>query len=151
MLDKVPLTVTLQDVWTEILQLKHNFCPITSWQIDGKQWKHWKTLFWGAPKSLQMVTSAMKLKDACSSEKSYDQPSQHIKKRWHYFANKCPSSESYGFSSGHVWMWELDNKEGWALKIDAFQLHCWRRLLRVPWTARKSNQLIWKEISPGYS
>ena len=39
--------------------------PITSWQIDGKQWKHWETLFWGAPKSLQMVTAAMKLKDAC--------------------------------------------------------------------------------------
>ena len=43
--------------------------PITSWQIDGKQWKQWQTLFWGAPKSLQMVTSAMKLKDTCSLEK----------------------------------------------------------------------------------
>ena len=42
--------------------------PITSWQIDGKQWKQWKTLFWGAPKSLQIVTAAMKLKDACSLE-----------------------------------------------------------------------------------
>ena len=42
--------------------------PITSWQIDGKQWKHWETLFWGAPKSLQMVTAAMKLKDTCSLE-----------------------------------------------------------------------------------
>ena len=42
--------------------------PITSWQIDGKQWKQWQTLFWGAPKSLQMVTTAMKLKDACSLE-----------------------------------------------------------------------------------
>ena len=42
--------------------------PITSWQIDGKQWKQWLTLFWGAPKSLQMVTTAMKLKDACSLE-----------------------------------------------------------------------------------
>ena len=42
--------------------------PITSWQIDGEQWKQWETLFWGAPKSLQMVTAAMKLKDACSLE-----------------------------------------------------------------------------------
>ena len=48
--------------------------PITSWQIDGKQWKQWQTLFWGAPKSLQMVTTAMKLKDACSLEESYNKP-----------------------------------------------------------------------------
>ena len=48
-------------------------------------------------------------------------------------------------------MWELDCEEGWALKIDAFELWCWRRLLRVPWTARRSNQSILKEISPGCS
>ena len=54
-------------------------------------------------------------------------------------------------SSSHVWMWELDCEEGWALKIDAFELWCWRRLLRVPWTARRSNQSILKEISPGIS
>ena len=45
----------------------------------GKQWKQWLTLFWGAPKSFQMLTAAMKLKDACSLKKSYDQPRQHIK------------------------------------------------------------------------
>ena len=51
------------------------------------------------------------------------------------------------FSSGHVWMWELDYRvEHW--RIDAFELWCWRRLLRVPWTARRSNQSILKEISP---
>ena len=72
-----------------------------------KQWKQCQTLFWGAPKSLQMVTAAMKLKDAYSLE-SYDQPRQHIKKQRYYFANKGPSSQDYGFSSGHVWMWELD-------------------------------------------
>ena len=54
--------------------------PITSWQIDGKQWKQWQTLILGAPKSLQMVTVAMKLKDTCSLEESYDQPKQHTKK-----------------------------------------------------------------------
>ena len=48
-------------------------------------------------------------------------------------------------------MWELDYKESWALKIDAFELWCWRRLLRVPWTAWRSNQSFLKEISPGYS
>ena len=46
----------------------------------------------------------------------YDQPRQHIKKQRHYFANKVPSSQSYGFSSGHVWMWELDYEESWVLK-----------------------------------
>ena len=84
-------------------------------------------------------------------KKSYDQPRQHIKKQRHYFANKGPSSQSYGFSSSHVWMWELDNKESWRQRIDAFELWCWRRLLRVPWTARISNQSILKEISPEYS
>ena len=54
----------------------------------------------------------MKLKDA-PWKKSYDQPRQHIKKQRHYFANQGPSSQSYGFSSSHVWLWELDNKESW--------------------------------------
>ena len=56
--------------------------------------------------SLQMVmvTAAMKLKDAYSLEGNYDQPRQHIKKQRHYFANKGPSGQGYGFSSGHVWM-----------------------------------------------
>ena len=67
-------------------------------------------------KSLEMVTAAMKLKDACSLEESYDQPRQHIKRQRHYFANKGPSSHSYGFSSSHVWMWESDYKESWAPK-----------------------------------
>ena len=53
------------------------------------------------------------------------------------------------FSSSHVWMWELNHKESWAPKN--FGLWCWRRLLRVPWTARRSNQSILKEISPGIS
>ena len=56
-----------------------------------------ETLFWGTPKSLQMVIAAMKLKDACSLEKSYDQPREHIKKQRHYFANKGLSSQSYVF------------------------------------------------------
>ena len=63
-----------------------------------------------------MVSVAMKLKDAYSLEGSYFQPRQHIKKQRHYFANKGSSSQGYGFSCGHVWMWELDCEEGWALK-----------------------------------
>ena len=70
----------------------------------------------GIPKSLLMVTAVMKLKDVSSLKKSYDQPRQHIKKQRHYFANKGPSSQSYGFSSSHVWMWELDHKESWVPK-----------------------------------
>ena len=80
-------------------------------------------------------------------KKSYDKTRQHIKKQRHYFANKDLYSQGYGFSSSHVQMWELDNKEGWAL-IDAFELWYWKRLLRVPRTARRSNQFILKEISP---
>ena len=55
-----------------------------------------------------MVIAAMKLKDACSLEEKLEYPRQHIKKQRHYFADKGPSSQSYGFSSGHVWKWELD-------------------------------------------
>ena len=77
--------------------------PITSWQIDGETMETVADLILGAPKSLQMVTAAMKLKDTLWKE-SYDQPRQHIKKQRHYFANKGPSSQGYGFSCGHVWM-----------------------------------------------
>ena len=104
----------------------------------GKQWKQCQTLFLGAPKSLQMVTEAMKMKDACSLEESYDQPRQHIKKQRHYFADIV----MYGCESWNV-------KKAECRRIDAFELWCWRRLLRVPWTARRSNQSILKEISPG--
>ena len=65
--------------------------------------------------------------------------------------SRGPSSQNYDFSSSHVWMWELDYKESWARKIYAFELWCWRRLLRVSWTARRSNHFILKEISPEYS
>ena len=60
------------------------------------------------------------------------------------------SSQGYSFSSGHVWMWELDCEESWAPKNWCFWTGCWR-LLRVPWTARRSNQSILKEFSPGCS
>ena len=105
--------------------------------------------FWGggAPKSLQMVTTAIKLK-RCLPLGSYDQPRQHIKKQRHYFANKGPASQSYGLSSSHVWMWELHCKESWAPKNWYLWTVCWRTLFWVPWTARRSNQSILKEINP---
>ena len=58
-----------------------------------------------------MVTAAIKIKMLTLWKESYDQPRQHIKKQKHYFANKGPFSQSYGFSHGHLWMWELDYKE----------------------------------------
>ena len=76
-------------------------------------------------------------------------PRQYIKKQRHYFADKGLFSQSYGFSSSPVWIWTIKKAE--CQRIDAFELWCWRRLLRVPWTARNSNQSILKEISPEYS
>ena len=79
--------------------------------------------------------------------KCYDQPRQHIKKQRHYFANKGLASKSYGFSSSHVGCESWTIRKAECRRIDAFELWCWRRLLRVPWTARRSNQSILKEIS----
>ena len=76
-------------------------------------------------------------------KKSYGQPRQHIKKQRHYFTNKGPSSQSYGFSSSHVWMWELDHKESWGLKKWCFWTVVLEKTLESP--------LDCKEISPEYS
>ena len=84
-------------------------------------------------------------------KESYDKPRQCIKKQRHHFANKSAYSQSYGFSSSHVWMWEVDIKKVEHGRTDAFELWCWRRLLRVPWTPRRSNQSILKGINPEYS
>ena len=73
-------------------------------------------------------------------KESYDQPRQHIKKQRHYFANKGPSSQGYGFSSGHVWMWELDFKESWAPKNWCFWTVVLEKTLESP--------LDCKEIQP---
>ena len=94
----------------------------------------------------------MKLKDICFWKKSYDKSKQHIEKHRYHFGNKSPYIQSYGFSSSHVEMWELDYKEGWVLKkMYAFELWCWRRHLRVPCTAERSKQSILKEIDTEYS
>ena len=93
----------------------------------------------------------MKLKDACSLEEEFDQSRQHIQKQRHYLANKGPSSQGYGFPVVMYGCesWTIKKAERW--RIDAFELCYWRRLLRVSWTARRSNQSILKEISPEYS
>ena len=86
-----------------------------------------------------------------SWKKSYDIPRHCIKKQRHYFANKGPNSQSYGFSSSHVWMWELDHKEGWAPKNWCFPTAVLEKTLESPLDCKKSNQSIRKEINPKYS
>ena len=87
-----------------------------------------------------MVTAAMKLKTLTPWKKSYDQPRQHIKKQRRHFANKDSSSQSYVFSSSHVWMWDMDYKESWALKNWCF----WTAVLEKP----IESSLECKEIKP---
>ena len=102
------------------------------------------------PKSLQMVTAAMKLR-LLLLKKIDDQPRQHIKKQRHYLAKKGSSSQALVFP---VVMYGCESwtvKKAECRRIVAFELWYWRRLLRVPWTARRSNQSILKEISLGYS
>ena len=98
-----------------------------------------------------MVIAATKLKDACSLEESFDKPRQHIKNQRHYFANSGPCSQSYDFPMvmHRCESWTIKKAEG--QRTDAFELWCWKRLLRVPWTARRSNQSILNEINPEYS
>ena len=120
--------------------------PITSWQIDGETGKQCQTSFFWAPKSLQMVIAAMKLKDAY-----YNNLDSIFKIRDITFPTKVYLAKAivfpvvmYGCES-----WTIEKTE--RRRIDAFELWCWRRLLRVPWTARRSNKSILKEISPGCS
>ena len=103
--------------------------PITSWQIDGETVADF--IFW-APKSLQMVIAAMKLKTLTPWKKSDDQSRQYIKKQRHYFANKGPSSQSYGFSRVRYGCESWTIKKAEHRKIDTFELWYWRRPLRVP-------------------
>ena len=86
-----------------------------------------------------------------SLKESYDQSRQHIKKQRQYVANKGLSSQGYGFTSSHVWMWELDYKESWAPKNWCFWTVVLEKTLESPVNARRSNQSILKEISPGCS
>ena len=124
--------------------------PITSRQIDGETMETVRNfIFWGS-KITADGDYIHEIKMIAPWKKRYDQLRQHIEKKIHYFANKGPSSQSFGFLS-------MYGCESWTIKkaehprIDAFELWCWRRLLRVPWTATRSNQSILKEISPEYS
>ena len=99
-----------------------------------------------------MVPAAMELKDICLWKKNYAKPRQHIKKQRHHFADK-----KVHIVKAMVFPVVMYGCEGWTInkaecqRIDTFELWCWRRPLRVPWTARRANQSILKEISPEYS
>ena len=116
----------------------------------GNKWKQWETLFFWVPKSLQMVTAAMKLRDACSLEENYDKLSI-LKSRDITLPAKVHLVKAVVFPE------VMYGCEIWTVKtfehqrVDAFELWCWRRLLRTPWTTRRSNQSILKEINSEYS
>ena len=78
--------------------------PITSWKIDGKKMETVADFIFGGSQITVDSDSSHEIKRCFPWKKSYDQPRQHIKKQRHYFANKGPSSQGYGFPSSHVWM-----------------------------------------------
>ena len=122
--------------------------PITSWQIDGETMRDF--ILGGSKITADGDCSHEIERHLLLGRKVMTNLDRILKSR-HYFANKDLSSQGYGFSSGHVWLWELDYKESWVPTNWWFWTWCWRRLLRVPWTERGSNQSILKEISPDYS
>ena len=117
----------------------------------GKQWKQHLTLFFQAPKSLQMVTAAMKLRCLLLGKKVMTNLDSILKSRDITLSTKVHLVKAMVFP---VVMYGCENwtiKKAECQRIDVFELWCCRRLLRVPWTARRSNQSILKEISPEYS
>ena len=116
--------------------------PITSWQIDGETVETVSDFIFLGSKITVDGDCSHEIKKYLLLERKVMTNLDSILKSKD-IANKGPSSQGYGFSSSHVWV-RAEHQ-----RIDAFELWCWRRLLRVPWTARRSNQSILKEISPG--
>ena len=127
------------------------YSPITSWHILREKWKQWQILFLGLQNHCGFWLQPWKEKTLAPLKRSSDKPIQCFKKQTLHFANKGPSSQSYGFSSSHVRILELDHKEGWVLKNWCFQTGVLEKTLERTWTARRSNQSILKEINPEYS
>ena len=124
---------------------------ITSWQIDGETMETVTDfIFLGSKITADGDCSHEIKRCLLLGRKTITNLDSTLKKQGHYFANKIPCSQSYGFSSSHMDVsWTIKKAE--CQRIDAFELWCWRRLLRVLWTARRSNQSTLKEISPEYS
>ena len=113
-------------------------CPITSWQIDGETIETVIDFIFLGSKITADGDCSHEIKMLAPWKKSSNKPRQHIKKQRHYFADKDPYNQSYGFSSSHVWMWELDYKESWVLKNWCF----WTVMLE------KTLENLSKEIKP---
>ena len=126
--------------------------PITSWEIDGETVETVSDFIFGAPKSLQMVIAAMKFKDAYSLEGKFMTNLDSILR-----SRDITLPTKVCLVKAMVFPVVMYGCESWTVKkaerqrIDAFELWCWRRLLKVAWTARRSNQSILKENSPGCS
>ena len=113
--------------------------PITSWQIDRKNVETVSDFIFLGSKITTDGDCSHKIKRHFFLGRTAMSNLDSVLKKRHHIANKGPYSQSYHFYSSRVWMWELDHKEGWVPKKWCFELWCWRRLLRVPWTARRSN------------
>ena len=124
--------------------------PITSWQIDGETMEIVRDFIFLGSKITADGDCSHEIKTLAPWKKSCDWPRQCIKKQRRYLADKDQYSQSYIFL-GVMYRCESSTiKKAEYGRIDAFELWCWRRLLRVPWTARRSKQSILKEISPEY-
>ena len=117
----------------------------------GKKYKQWQILFSSVLKTTADSDCSHEIKMLAPWKKSYDKPRQHIKKQRHHLANKGPYSQSYGFPAVMYGCESCTIKAAECRRIDAFELWCWRRLLRITWITRRSNQSILKEINPEYS
>ena len=117
----------------------------------GKQWTQWLTLFFWAPKSLLVVIAAMKLRCLLLGRKVMTNLDSIFKSRDITLPTKVRLVKAMVFPVAMYGCETWTAKKAEHQKIDAFELWCWRRLLRVPWTARRSDQSILKEISPGCS
>ena len=127
--------------------------PITSWQIDGETVKTMREFVFGSSKITTDGDCSHKVKrHLLLGRKAMTNLYSILKSRNITLPTKACLVKAMIFSSSHVWMWELDYRKTLSTwRIHAFELWCWRRLLRVPWAARRSSQSILKESSPEYS
>ena len=127
--------------------------PITSWKIDGETMETVTDFIFLGSKITADGDCSHEIKRhlLLGRRKYYGQPRQHIKKQRHYAANKGPCSQSYGFSSGHVWMWELVYKESWVPKNWCFWTMLLQKTLESLLDCKEIQLVILKEISPEYS
>ena len=125
--------------------------PITSWQIDGLTMETMADFIFLGSRITADGDCSHEIKTLAPWKKSNDQPRQRIKKRRHYFTDKGPSSQSYVFSSSHVWMWELDHKESWAPKNWCFWTVVLEKTLESPLVSKEIKPVNPKANHPKYS